>query len=76
MTTAERIFRGFNRLGLLFVALCAAFAVLAGIFGGDRTPENAQSLLTAAATTAALGYGILAGLGWAISGFFRDKDDG
>jgi hypothetical protein len=75
VTAGQRIQRGFHRIGLLFVAFCAAFAGLNAYLshvtdGGRGVPW----ILVSLSALAIVGYCFLLLLGWAIAGFFPDPE--
>lgn len=73
MTAGQRIQRGFHRMGLLFVAFCAAFAGFNSYLSYLR--DGGLGVVWIVASTsiaAATGYSFLLLLGWAIAGFFPD----
>jgi hypothetical protein len=75
VTAGQRIQRGFHRIGLLFVAFCAAFAGLSSYLsyvtdGGLGVPWIVVSI----SVLALPGYSFLLLLGWAIAGFFPDPE--
>jgi len=73
VTAGQRIQRGFRRIGLLFVAFCAAFAGLNSYLSYVHDGGLGVVYILAAASVAALvGYSFLLLLGWAIAGFFPD----
>jgi hypothetical protein len=75
MTAGQRIQRGFHRIGVLFVAFCAAFAGLSSylsyVTDGGR---GVVWILASTSIAAATGYSLLLILGWAIAGFFPDPE--
>lgn len=103
-TPAERIQRGFHRLGLVFLFVCVFAALM--FYASDiqrnwperplAAREDGRAVLVPADQVATpvhyfrpsephvpawilffggFGYSVLVGLGWALSGFFRDKTD-
>jgi hypothetical protein len=75
VTAGQRMQRGFHRIGLLFVAFCAAFAGLSSYLsfvadGGLGVPW----VLASASVVAIAGYSFLLLVGWAIAGFFPDPE--
>ena len=73
MTAGQLIQRGFHRIGLLFVAFCAAFAGLSSYLSYVKDGGVGVVWVLASTSVAALiGYSFLLLLGWAIAGFFPD----
>ena len=73
MTAGQRIQRGFHRIGLLFVAFCAAFAGLSSYLSYVKDGGVGVVWVLASTSVAALvGYSFLLMVGWAIAGFFPD----
>ena len=72
LTKAERIQRGWRRLGVVVVAVCAAAVVLTAM-GAPRatTAEVALGL----AVVAGVGYPLCWMVGWTIAGFLRGRDE-
>ena len=75
MTGGQRVQRGFHRLGLLFVAFCAAFAGLSSYLSYVKDGGVGVVWVLASTSVAALiGYSFLLMVGWAIAGFFPDPN--
>jgi hypothetical protein len=75
VTAGQRIQRGFHRIGLLFMAFCAAFAGLSGYLSYIKDGGLGVVWIVASTSVAALtGYSFLLLLGWAIAGFFPDPE--
>jgi hypothetical protein len=74
VTRIDRIRRGFNRLGWLWLAALWAVALLmlvVGAYEGGPAGE-ARVLALIAAVVAVAGMLIIRALGWVIAGFFPD----
>jgi ABC-type xylose transport system permease subunit len=74
VTRIDRIRRGFNRLGWLWLATLLAVALLMlviGAYEGGLAGE-AHVLALIAAVVAVAGMLIIRALGWVIAGFFPD----
>lgn len=74
VTRIDRIRRGFNRLGWLWLAALLAVALLmlvVGAYEGGPAGE-ARVLALIAAVVAVAGMLIIRALGWVIAGFFPD----
>ena len=73
VSAGQRIQRGFHRIGLLFVAFCAAFAGLSSYLSYIKDGGVGVVWVLASTSVAALiGYSFLLLVGWAIAGFFPD----
>ena len=72
LTQPERVQRGWRRLGVVVVALCAAAVVLTAI-GEPKmvTTEFAMGL----AVVAGVGYPLCWMIGWTLAGFLRGRDE-
>jgi hypothetical protein len=75
VTAGQRIQRGFHRIGLLFVAFCAAFAGLSSYLSYVTDGGlGVVWILVSTSIVAITGYCFLLLVGWAIAGFFPNPE--